>query len=208
MISRIKGKVVEKSNLKIFIESGDFTYEVYTPRTVNLRLDEYIKEEQVQLVIYHYLHTDQNKSLPILIGFLSELEKEFFEKIITVAGIGPKAALNALDRSISEIAEAIEDGDVNYLKNLPGIGLQRAKNIVAFLQGKMGKFTLIKDKIEEKKQDLKDASRALLEEAEKVLLQLQYRKREAQEMIEKAFKSNPQIHGLEELLNQIYKQKS
>ena len=208
MISKIKGRLVQKDSLKILLESGDLTYEIYTPKTVNLRLDEYIKDGQVQLVIYHYFQADQHKFHPILIGFLSELEKEFFEKIITVSGIGPKAALNALDRSISQIAEAIENGDINYLKNLPSVGLQRAKNIVAFLQGKMGKFTLIKDKIEEKKRDLHDIAQVLSEEAQKVLLQLQYKKKEAQEMIEKALRVNPQIQSLEELLNQIYKQRS
>jgi len=208
MISRIKGRIVEKDNLKIFIESGDFTYEVYAPKTVCLRLDNYIKDNQIQLIVYHYFHADQHKFYPILIGFLSELEKEFFEKVIKVAGVGPKAALNALDRPISEIAEAIENADINYLKNLPGIGLQRAKNIIAFLQGKMGKFTLIRDKIEEKKPDSESRHKEIFEEAEKILLQLQYKRRESKEMISKAFKLNPEIETLEELLNQIYKQKS
>ncbi|MBN2119426.1 MAG: Holliday junction DNA helicase RuvA [Candidatus Omnitrophica bacterium] len=207
MISQLKGRLISKGDSKVLIEVGDFTYEVFTPKTVWLRLEEYIADDKLNLVIYHYLHSDQNKLYPVLIGFLSDLEKEFFERITKVVGIGPKAALKALDRPICEIAEAIDRGDVNYLKNLPGIGLQRAKNIVALLGGKMGKFTLIKDKIERKEPDSKDIHKEILEEAEKVLLQLQYKKREARDMVEKAFKANPQIENLEDLLNQIYKQK-
>lgn len=208
MISRIKGKVVRKDESRIFIEAGEFTYEVFVPKTVCLRLDQYIQDDQLQLTIYHYLHSDQHKFCPVLIGFLSELEKEFFERIIKVAGIGPKAALRALNRPISEIAEAIDRADVNYLKNLPTIGLQRAKNIIALLQGKMGKFSLIQDRFEDKKEDLAEAHKEIFDEAEKVLLQLQYKKREAKDMIEKALKTGPEIKTLEELLNQIYKQKS
>ena len=207
MISKIKGKLVGKQDLRVFIETGGFTYQVFIPKTVSLRLNEYIRNGEIEFIIYHYFQTDEHKFYPILIGFLSELEREFFEKIIKVAGIGPRAALKALDRPISEIAQAIEEADISYLKNLPGIGLQRAKNIIAFLQGKVGRFILIKDKIKEEKPDLNKIHKEIFEEAEKVLLQLQYKKKEAKQMIEKAFKSNPHIQNLEELLNQIYRQK-
>jgi Holliday junction DNA helicase RuvA len=208
MISQLKGKFIGKKDSRVLIEAGALTYEVFCPKTVWLRLDEHITEAGVELIIYHYFHSDQHKFYPVLIGFLSELEKEFFEKIIKVAGIGPKAALRALDRPISEIAEAIDRADVPYLKNLPGIGLQRAKNIVALLQGKMGKFTLIKDKFEDKADDAESAHKQLFEEAQKVLLQLQYKKKEAKDMIDRAFKANPDIANLEDLLNQIYKQQA
>ena len=207
MISQLKGRFVGKKDSTVLIEAGPLTYEVFCPKTVRLRLDDSLDQAEIELVIYHYFQNDQSKLYPVLIGFLSELEKEFFEKIIGVAGIGPKAALKALERPISEIAEAIDRADVVYLKNLPGIGLQRAKNIVALLQGKMGKFSLIKDRVEEKDQDVKSVHKELFEEAEKVLLQLQYKKKEAKGMIDKALKVNPGVADLEDLLNQIYKQK-
>ncbi|MFC1514859.1 Holliday junction branch migration protein RuvA [Candidatus Omnitrophota bacterium] len=207
MITQMKGRLAGTKDSSVLVEAGPFTYEVFCPKTVRLRLEEQSVEGEASLVIYHYFQNDQNKLHPVLIGFLSELEKEFFERIISVAGIGPKAALKALDRPISEIAEAIDRGDVPYLKNLPGIGLQRAKNIIAFLQGKMGKFTLIRDKFEEKESSPEAAHKELFEEAQKVLLQLQYKKREANDMIGKALEVNPEVETLEDLLNQIYKQK-
>lgn len=208
MISKIKGKLVKKEECRVYLEAGDFIYEVLTPKSAYLRLDDYLKDGELQLSIYYYFYSDQHKFHPMLIGFLSELEKEFFEKIIKVSGIGPKAALQALNKPISEIALAIENGDLAYLRNLPRIGLQKAKNIIAFLQGKMGKFTLIKDKVEERREDSEQIHTELSEEAENVLVQLQYKKREAKEMIKRALKANPEIRSLEDLLNQIYRQKA
>jgi len=208
MISKIKGKLVSKTDSKVLVETGGFTYQILVPKTVSLRLDDYIKNGEIEFIIYHFFQNEEHKFYPILVGFLTELEREFFEKIIKVAGIGPRAALKALNRPISEIARAIEEADINYLKNLPGIGLQRAKNIIAFLQGKVGRFILIKDKVEEASPSREKIQKELFEEAEKILLQLQYKKKEAKEMITRAFKANPDIQNLEELLNQIYRQRS
>ncbi|MCD6583380.1 MAG: hypothetical protein J7K71_01700 [Candidatus Omnitrophica bacterium] len=208
MISKIKGKLAGRTDSEVLIETGGFTYQILVPKTVSLRLDDYIKNGEVEFIIYHFFQNEEHKFYPILVGFLTELEREFFEKIIKVAGIGPRAALKALNRPISEIAQAIEGADINYLKNLPGIGLQRAKNIIAFLQGKVGRFILIKDKVEEASPSREKIQKELFEEAEKILLQLQYKKKEAKEMITRAFKANPDIQNLEELLNQIYRQRS
>ncbi|HEC69494.1 MAG TPA: hypothetical protein ENI31_04355 [Candidatus Omnitrophica bacterium] len=208
MISKIKGKLVDRTDSKVLVETGGLTYQILIPKTVSLRLDDYIKNGEAEFIIYHFFQTEEHKFYPILVGFLTELEREFFEKIIKVAGIGPRAALKALNRPISEIAQAIEEADIQYLKNLPGIGLQRAKNIIAFLQGKVGRFILIKDKVEESPPSKDKIQKELFEEAEKVLLQLQYKKKEAKEMITKAFKANPDIQNLEELLNQIYRQRN
>ena len=155
---------------------------------------------------YHYLQVEPSKGFPFLIGFLNEIEKEFFEKFITVSGIGPKAAVRALKAPISLIARAIDMGDVSFLKSLPGIGEQRAKEIVAKLQGKVGKFGLIQDTISspgvlKEKQDIQ-------EEAMGVLLQLQYKKFEAKNMVDEALRRNPDIQTAEDLLNEVYKQKS
>ena len=91
------------------------------------------------------------------------------------------------------------------MKTLPGIGIQRAKEIVAKLQGKMGKFGLIQDK---EGRTLKPKQPAdWQEEALDVLLQLQYKRHEAMEMIEKTLKRSQAIKTAEELLNEIYNQR-
>ena len=93
------------------------------------------------LLTIHY-HATQNQPRPVLIGFTSELDKEFFEKLITVKDVGPLVAARALAAPVGEIAAAIARQDEAYLRRLPGIGPQKAKNIVAQLSGKVAKFAL------------------------------------------------------------------
>jgi Holliday junction DNA helicase RuvA len=156
-------------------------------------------------VTYHYHQIGPSAAYPVLVGFINKVECEFFQNFIKVSGIGPRAAVKALSRPIGEITRAIDAGDVKFLQTLPGIGLQRAKEIVAKLQGKLGRFGLIKDTA------VPAAVSAVIadfqDEALTVLLQLQYTKQEASVMIEKAMQRSGSITTTESLLNEIYKQK-
>lgn len=205
MISRISGKLKEKKDSTLLIDINGISYEIFVPMCVMQSIEQNLTDDGfITLVTYHYMHTEPAKSIPMLIGFLNEIEKEFFEKFITVSGVGPKAAVKALSLPISKIAKAIDEADVSVLKSLPGIGQQRAKEIIAKLQGKVAKYGLIKDGhlvIQTKpKEDI-------TQEALSVLLQLQYNKKEAKDMIDKALERNTQIETVEELLNEVYRQK-
>ena len=203
MISYIQGKVKTKKQGRIFVEvQGGVCYEILVPQSIMRGIEKSSEGSDINLVTYHYFQTEPSKSIPVLIGFLNEIEKEFFEKFITVSGVGPKAACRALTLPISEIADAIDNADLKLLKTLPGIGEQRAKEIIAKLQGKVGKFGLIQDRLERKAPSVDEDMKA---EALSVLLQLQYKRKEANEMIEKALKRNPGIRSGEELLNGVYK---
>ena len=204
MISRITGRVTEKGANYLVLDLGGLSYEVFIPACVMQGLDTALSADgRVSLLTYHYYQVEQAKSIPILIGFLSQVEKDFFEIFITVSGIGPRAALKALNKPISLIAQAIDQGDLVFLKSLPGIGQQRAKEIVAKLQNKVGKFGLIQDRREKATECAKDIS----DEAMEVLLQLEYKRNEAEVMIKKVLESNPGIKSTEDLLNYVYKQR-
>jgi len=205
MIGQINGKVIDKKDNLLLIDVGGICYEVFIPKMILNRIEQCMdNDKKIKLITYHYHQVEPSKSIPILIGFLNEIEKEFFEKFITVSGIGPKAALRALSQPISVIAQAIDRADTKFLSSLPGIGPQRAKEIVARLQGKVGKFGLMQDANQlsqiHKKEDLK-------EEALQVLIQLQYKKKEAEEMVKKALSRAPDVVSAEELLNEVYKQR-
>ena len=204
MIAKIQGKVKSKKTSKVLVEvAGGLSYEVLVPDYVMRTIErESTEGDDITLITYHYFQSDPSKSIPVLIGFLNEIEKEFFEKFITVSGVGPKAACRALALPISEIADAIDRADLGFLKTLPGIGEQRAKEIIAKLQGKVGKFGLIQDSV---KGEAKETTQDIKEEALSVLLQLQYKKKEAMDMIDKALKRNPRLNSSEELLNEVYK---
>ncbi|NLE64360.1 MAG: hypothetical protein GX606_00350 [Elusimicrobia bacterium] len=205
MIARLRGKVVEHKDLAVTLDVGGIFYEVFVPVSVARRIPEVCDAQgSVTLITHHYLQIGPSAGTPILVGFLSDVEKDFFLQFISVSGIGPKAAVKALDRSIAEIASAIDRGDVAFLKGLPGIGQQKAKDIVAKLQGKVGRFGLIQDK--GTTQDVRPVS-PLQEEAVAVLMQLQYRKVEAEDMVRKVFERSPGLSSVEQVLNEIYKQR-
>ena len=158
----------------------------------------------ISLKTYHYLQTEPSKTTPVLIGFLNDIEKDFFEIFITVSGIGPRAALKAINKPISQIAKAIDEADIAFLKSLPGIGEQRAKEIIAKLQNKVGRFGLIQDGA---LKTVSDKAKDIAEEAIAVLMQLQYKKSEADSMVKKVLERLPDIQTTEELLNEVYKQR-
>ncbi len=205
MIVRISGKIIEKGANYVVIDMGGICYQVLIPTAVIQRLDEMVTADaNISLIIYHYLQVEPSRSIPMLIGFLNKIEKEFFEAFITVSGIGPRAAVKALNKPISLIAKAIDEANIDFLKSLPGIGQQRAKEIVAKLQNKVGKFGLIQDTLGVKKESI---SRDIEEEALAVLMQLEYKKSEAGLMIKKALERSSNIQNTEELLNEVYKQR-
>ncbi len=206
MISAIKGKVSRQSEAAVILEANGLAYEVLTPLSVLQR----IKENQdsdgnIRLITYHYYQMTPSSGVPVLVGFLNEVERDFFLEFIKVSGIGPRAAVKALNKAIGEIAQAIDRGDTKFLKTLPGIGEQKAKEIVAKLQGRMGKFTLMRDRVTPPQASPR--LRDIEQEALHILLQLQYKKPEAEEMIQKAFERSAQLATSEELLNEIYKQR-
>jgi len=202
MIAKIRGQLVKKEDNKTIVDVGGICYEINIPSTVSSRL---LKNDSgaVELVIYHYFNMDQNRGIPVMIGFVDELEKEFFEKFIGISGIGPKVALKAFDKPISQIAQAIEDGDINFLKSLEGIGTQKAKQIIATLQGKVGRFALMRG--EECKKV--PAKKEIVEEASNILKRLQYSGKEIEDMVKKALHTRPEIDNTEDLLNEIYRQR-
>lgn len=208
MISRISGKVVEKGANYLILELADICYKVFIPTTVMQHLEEALKsnpDNKVSLVTFHYHQVEPAKSTPVLIGFLNDIEKDFFEIFITVSGIGPRAALKALNKPISLIARAIDEADIGFLRSLPGIGEQRAKEIIAKLQNKVGKFGLIQDG----GINLETAAKTsdIMQEALAVLMQLEYKRPEAANMLKKALERCADIQTTEELLNEVYKQK-
>ena len=205
MISQISGKLKQKRANSAIVEVNGVCYEILLPGIIMRKIDSSVNiEEDIALITYHYLQSDPSRSVPVLIGFLNDIEKEFFEKFITVSGVGPKAACRALELPFSEIADAIDKGDISSLKRLPGIGEQRAREIIAKLQGKIGKYGLIQDKMAFKAETVEED---IKKEALQVLLQLQYNKTEAKAMIEKAVERNPGISSCEELLNEVYRQR-
>lgn len=206
MISRLRGAVRQLGELHLLLEVSGVTYEVLMPPSILRLLQERPDPlAEVELVTYHYQQLEPSRGIPVLIGFLHEIEREFFVRFISVSGVGPRAALKALTQPIPLIAQAIDEGDLAVLKSLPGIGEQRAREIVAKLQGKVGKYALMPNKDVGEKAPATGPS-TLEEEAITILVQLEYKKPEAKQMVRAALERNPQVKTAEELLNEVYRQ--
>ena len=206
MITALKGTITGHSQNTLAISTGSLSYEVHVPLSVLQRVAENNDSNgEIHLITYHYYQMTPSSAVPVLVGFLNELERDFFLEFIKVSGIGPRAAVKALNKSIGEIAQAIDRADTAYLKTLPGIGMQRAKEVVAKLQGKLGKFTLMRDKVTDV--PVTPVLADIKTEALTILARLQYKKVEAEAMIEKALGRNKSVKTSEELLNEIYKQR-
>ncbi|MBI3314710.1 MAG: hypothetical protein HYZ86_02035 [Candidatus Omnitrophica bacterium] len=207
MICRLRGMIRERSEMSLILDVHGVSYHVLVPPSIMQKLSDRVSEQgEVELVTFHYQQLEVGKGFPILIGFTNDVEREFFERFITVSGVGPKAALRALTMPIPTIAQAIDEGDLAFLKSLPGIGEQRAKEIVAKLQGKVGKFALIQGQAYPEAAE-ENQPTDIEEEAVAVLLQLEYHKHEAKEMVRAALTRNPKLKTAEELLNEVYRQR-
>ena len=83
------------------------------------------------------------RMIPRLIGFLSPIDREFFDIFCSVDGVGVRKALRAMVLPVRDLARTIQDQDVKMLATYPGIGEALAERIVAKLRRKVGKFALI-----------------------------------------------------------------
>ena len=205
MISRLRGMVRDIGELQLLLEVNGLCYDVFMPASLLRALPERLGPSgEIELVTFHYQQLEVGRGIPVLIGFFNEIEREFFVRFISVEGVGPRAALKALTLPIAAIAQAIDEGDLILLRSLPGIGEQRAKEIVAKLQGKVGKYALIQAK-ESIGAPSETGKSAIEDEAVAVLVQLEYKKTEAKEMIRAALQRNPGVKSSEELLNEVYR---
>jgi Holliday junction DNA helicase RuvA len=203
MFSRISGALLERGPESALIETGGLAYEIVMPPSVANKLPT-APGTTVALEVYAQLQIDGNTGRFTYFGFSNAIEREFFEALISVASIGPKSAARAFSAPMARIARAIEEGDHAYLRTLPGIGQQKARDIVAKLQGKVTRFLLIQDAPPVRAAAIPDFAA----EALAVLIQLAYKRGEAEEMIASTIKAAPHVRDAETLLAEIYRQRA
>ena len=203
MFSRISGRLIERDGECVVLEAGGLGYEIVLPPCVAEKVT-VAPGEAVALEIYAALSIDGNSARATYYGFTNAVERAFFEALISVASIGPKTAARAFSEPMSSIASAIDRGDHGYLRKLPGIGQQKARDIVAKLQGKVARFLLIQDA----QAPQPAAMPGFADEALAVLLQLEYKRGEAETMIRETLEASPAIDDAEALLAEIYRRRA
>jgi len=201
MISYLSGKINRIYDDRLTLLVGGVGYDILIPTYVMNEIKSEKKKSGNDLDLFISYNQTERQPKPVLVGFIKELDRDFFELFITVEDIGPTAAIKALIRPIGEIARQIEGKDVRSLKQLKGIGERKAEKIIATLKGKVAVYALIPE-VELPTEVVEDFRK----EVEEVLIrQLGHKPIEARKMIEEAMKRNSGINSSEELFEEVYK---
>ena len=200
MIGYLLGKILKKESDRLILLANQVGYEVLVPAMVMESLSE--KKLGDELALHIYYQQTERQPKPVLIGFNHEIEKEFFQSFIGVEDIGPLKAVKAMTLPVSEMARAIEEGDLEALGRMKGIGKRTAQKIVATLQGRMGKFALMRVEQPSASAPVADFIQQVLDV---MVQQLGHRAADARRMIAEAFKRNSAISSAEELFEEVYR---
>jgi len=190
MIAYLKGNLIQKSTNQIILDIGGVGYRAWIPLSTYLNLGEL--NETAELFIYTHV-TDNSLSL---YGFATEKEKETFLKLITISGIGPKLALNILSGiEASDLEDAIRQSDVTRISLIPGIGKKTAMRIALELQEKLDKKEKVfEGKSSQEKEDIISA-----------LMNLGFKRKEVERMVDETIKTLTLEAGFEKLLKESLK---
>jgi Holliday junction DNA helicase RuvA len=130
MIAYLTGKIVKKELKALIVDVQGIGYRVFCPLGIVASI-----EINTTMTLHTHQHIREDESS--LYGFRSEAELHFFEKLITVSGIGPKSALEIMDVPLHLVQNAIVSGDVDFLKSLKGIGKKTAERLIIELRGNL-----------------------------------------------------------------------
>lgn len=132
MIAHVRGQVAEKFANSVIIDVQGVGYEVglTTIDFENLNLN-----DDVKLYTYHHIREQAEE----LFGFTSLAAKKLFELLISVQGIGPKAAMSILSLApVEEVRNAIANQDSGYISKAAGVGKKSAERVIVDLRDKVG----------------------------------------------------------------------
>jgi len=191
MYNYISGKLVENTPSYAVIDNNGIGF------FINISVNTYSKLENktnVKLFIHHVIREDAN----ILFGFFDTVERDMFELLISVSGVGANTARVILSSlTVNDIRSAIMGGQVEVLKSIKGIGAKSAQRIIVDLRDKVGK-------IDEEIQIFDKKDNTIKQEALSALVMLGFNKKQVDKIIDKILKANNEI-TVEELVRESLK---
>jgi Holliday junction DNA helicase RuvA len=132
MIAHLRGILLSKHPNQVVVETAGVGYEV------NISVPTFSELPTIGAEVALHIHTHVREDLFALYGFLRPAEKQLFEKLITVSGIGPKLAITILSgMAADELSGAIRGNDLARLTKIPGIGKKTAERMVLELRDKL-----------------------------------------------------------------------
>ncbi len=130
MIGYLSGKPKVTATSTLIVCNG-VGYLVHVTQTNRQQLS---TSEESELYVYSHIKEDAFD----LYGFLSESEKKLFLQLIDVDGVGPKTALNIMDRGVDAIVHAVQTADVSFFSSVTRVGKKSAQKIIIDLKNKLG----------------------------------------------------------------------
>lgn len=181
MIDYIKGTIAESNPAFVVLENHGIGYMLNVSMNTFSKLQN--EEGEVTLYVYESIREDAH----ILYGFADKHEREVFELLISVSGVGPNTARMILSSyHVEELEAAIASGNSSILKSVKGVGAKTAQRIIVDLKDKINVVdaTLI---------NMTQVSNEAFEEAMAALLMLGYKRQETQKALKKLFTSDPTL---------------
>ena len=197
MIAYLEGKLVEKSPTLLVLDINGVGYEVKIPLSTYDKLGE--NGSKTKILTYQYVREDTLQ----LFGFATSEEKNLFELLITITGIGPKTALGILSSiSVNDFQRSIVSEDLDSLTNISGIGKKTAQRLIVELKEKISgeEFRFKKELASKDRSEL-----ILIEEAVKALISLGFKQAQAKETVKRAKSESDKKLKLEELIKKALK---
>ena len=192
MIGHLTGKVLTKKPTQVLLDVNGVGYEI------NISINTFDKISAVgeQISLHTYLSVREDAL--VLFGFHTFTEKELFEILIGVNGIGPKLALGILSGiSADEFKDAVSNGNVSRLVLIPGIGKKTAERMVIELRDKIDKVTSTESNLTQTTFTVKD-------DAVAALIGLGYNQKTADRITRSLLEDNPKL-SIEELIRESLK---
>jgi len=181
MIARLTGTVVEKDGDRLIIDVGGVGYLATVPLGTMGRLGPAGAEVSL------YVHTHVREDALALFGFLTSLEKELFERLISISGVGPRLAVTVLSGLSPEaLASAVRQGDLKAIQAVPGVGKKTAERMALELRDKLDDLGLIGEGGEPEDEPLLDEAGQLAADAVSALENLGYKTAQAREAVRRA----------------------
>ena len=144
MLTKVRGILETLSDESLTLSVDAFEIEVLIPEHTRRQFQSKLGQPiTLHTILYIEGGAMTSRLVPRLVGFLSAIDREFFDILCSVDGVGVRKALRAMVVPVRELARTIQDQDLKLLATFPGIGEAMAERIVAKLRRKVGKFALI-----------------------------------------------------------------
>ena len=206
MITAITGVLARVLDEEVRLQAGPFEYAVLVPEFVRRQLQTRLGDE-VTLHTSHFLEGNQmsTRTTPRLVGFVTEMELEFFDLFCTVDKVGVRKALKALARPVRDVAEAILRQDAKWLTTLPGVGAATADAMIATLRKKVNRFAQMPtDDGTGEPRPTAVVEDKVIEDVYHALMSVGHNPVEARSRVDAALASGQKYRTVEEMLVAIY----